>query len=478
MTDGIAKVNKIFRNTRVLSVAAFSFLFAYLLSFLFEGQVLYKIIDVFDAQTEPYILSAIIAHLAGLFSCGYFIKSRRVSKLAMTGSMAVCLICTVPFFFAPSALWLFGLIIAGFTGGIAVAAWGYFLKTLTPKNERIKTCADVLIFSNMIMIAINVVAMNVSHIIGLMLSIICLIIGGALTWMLPANPTQVPLQKIRSKSFDDIKKPMVVLFLFVTVITINSGLMYQVINPAFDHLTGLVSWYWAVPYILTLAFVRNLPFKIKVHRSLFLYVGMGMIIAAFISFMLLGRGTTDYLVVDTLMLGACGIFDLFWWSIIGETLDYTSNPVKVFGIGLSANVLGVLLGDVLGVSITSIELSGAEVAVIALSVVCITLVILPPLNQQLVILLKNNAYLNAYDRMDKKQQDEVIFLTKLIEPLTERERGVLQFVLAGKSNKEISAELFITENTVKTHVRNIFYKYDVSSRAELISTLLKNQAAT
>ena len=80
--------------------------------------------------------------------------------------------------------------------------------------------------------------------------------------------------------------------------------------------------------------------------------------------------------------------------------------------------------------------------------------------------------------MDKKQQDEVIFLTKLIEPLTERERGVLQFVLAGKSNKEISAELFITESTVKTHVRNIFYKYDVSSRAELISTLLKNQAAT
>ncbi|NLZ92136.1 MAG: response regulator transcription factor, partial [Clostridiales bacterium] len=45
----------------------------------------------------------------------------------------------------------------------------------------------------------------------------------------------------------------------------------------------------------------------------------------------------------------------------------------------------------------------------------------------------------------------------------------------GKSNREIAGALFISENTVKTHARNIFSKYDVASRAELISTLLKNQ---
>ena len=33
-------------------------------------------------------------------------------------------------------------------------------------------------------------------------------------------------------------------------------------------------------------------------------------------------------------------------------LDYTENPVKVFGIGLSANVFGVLSGDALGIAIT------------------------------------------------------------------------------------------------------------------------------
>jgi hypothetical protein len=53
-----------------------------------------------------------------------------------------------------------GLVAAGYTGGCAVAAWGFFLKRCTLKDERIKSCADVLIFSNIIMIAINVIAVN------------------------------------------------------------------------------------------------------------------------------------------------------------------------------------------------------------------------------------------------------------------------------------------------------------------------------
>ena len=459
---------------RNISVAAFSFLFAYLLSFLFEGQVLYSLLAHFGAQADSYILGAIVAHFAGLFSCGGFTKSPQMAKGIMVGGMLICLIATLPFFFPPSALWLAGMVIAGYAGGCSVAGWGYFLKTYTPKNQRIKSCAQVLIFSNLIMIAINVEAIHGSPFVGLILSLLCLVIGAALTWKLPADAEKAQREDSRQRLSGDLKKPILVLFLFVAVITVNSGLMYQVINPAFQHLTGLVSWYWAVPYIVALVFMRNFPLKTK--RPLFLYIGMGMIMAAFISFMLLGRNRADYFVVDTLMLGACGIFDLFWWSIIGEMLDYAQNPVKVFGIGLSANVFGVLCGDVLGVVVTSIQLPRAEVTVIALTVVCVTLVILPPLNRQLVMLLKSHAYLTAYERMNEKQQKTIIHQIKMIDPLTNREQDVLQLILSGKSNKDIAAALFISESTVKTHLRNIYSKYDVNSRAELISTILKNQA--
>ncbi len=282
-----------------------------------------------------------------------------------------------------------------------------------------------------------------------------------------------PSKLLKKKARADINKPLLLLCFFVFIITINSGLMYQVINPAFQHLTGLASWYWAVPYIVALVIMRNLPTEAK--RSRILYVGMAMIMGAFISFMLLGRNTFNYLVVDTLMLGACGIFDLFWWSILGEMLDYTDNPAQLFGIGLSANVFGVLFGGVLGMVVTFIGLPGAEVAVIALTVVCVTLVILPPLNRQLVLLLKNHSYLAAYDNMSQSQQTDVIEQVRTLDPLTVREQEVLQLILSGKSNRGIAEALFISESTVKTHARNIYSKYDVRSRAELISTLLKNQ---
>ena len=460
-------------NARRISVAGFSFIFAYILSFQFEGQVLYSLLDLRGTDADRYILAAIIAHFAGLFTCGLFVKSQAAARSMMLGGMGLCLAASVPFFFAPSSLWLSGLIVSGYFSGCAVAAWGFFLRAFTPKNERIKSCADVLIYSNLLMIAVNVFAMNRSPFIGLSLSMLCLVIGIAFIWMLPLGQENEQNKTFKNKTHGGIKNQLILLCFFVFIITINSGLMYQVINPAFEHLTGLVSWYWAVPYIVALVIMRNLPMKAK--RSRILYIGMAMIIGAFISFMLLGRNTSDYLTVDTLMLGACGIFDLFWWSILGEMLDYSDNPTQTFGIGLSANVFGILCGGVLGMAVTSMGLPGAEVAVIALTVVCVTLVMLPPLNNQLVLLLKSHAYLAAYDNMSQSQQTDIVRQTKTLDPLTVREQEVLQLILSGKSNREIAGALFISESTVKTHARNIFSKYDVGSRAELISTLLKNQ---
>jgi len=49
--------------------------------------------------------------------------------------------------------------------------------------------------------------------------------------------------------------------------------------------------------------------------------------------------------------------------------------------------------------------------------------------------------------------------------LTERELEVLRLVSAGKSNREIAAELFISDHTARRHLQNIFRKLGVSSRA-------------
>lgn len=53
-------------------------------------------------------------------------------------------------------------------------------------------------------------------------------------------------------------------------------------------------------------------------------------------------------------------------------------------------------------------------------------------------------------------------------PLSNRELEILKLVAQGKSNKELASELFISINTVKVHLSNIFQKLNVSSRAEAI----------
>lgn len=56
----------------------------------------------------------------------------------------------------------------------------------------------------------------------------------------------------------------------------------------------------------------------------------------------------------------------------------------------------------------------------------------------------------------------------LIEPLTAREIEVLRLIQAGLSNREIADKLYLTLNTVKVHVKNIFAKLDVESRTQAV----------
>lgn len=58
--------------------------------------------------------------------------------------------------------------------------------------------------------------------------------------------------------------------------------------------------------------------------------------------------------------------------------------------------------------------------------------------------------------------------------LSEREKEVLQLISQGLGNKEISEQLFISESTVKNHLRNILDKLHLQNRMQLIAFAYKN----
>jgi len=64
----------------------------------------------------------------------------------------------------------------------------------------------------------------------------------------------------------------------------------------------------------------------------------------------------------------------------------------------------------------------------------------------------------------------------LASPLTQREAEILQMVSQGKGNKAIASRLSLSEGTVKSHLRNIYRKLRVQTRAEAAAQAARMEA--
>lgn len=59
------------------------------------------------------------------------------------------------------------------------------------------------------------------------------------------------------------------------------------------------------------------------------------------------------------------------------------------------------------------------------------------------------------------------------EPLSPREKEVLSELCNGKSYKKVAESLFISQDTVRTHIRNIYRKLEVNSKAQAVAKAFK-----
>ncbi len=77
----------------------------------------------------------------------------------------------------------------------------------------------------------------------------------------------------------------------------------------------------------------------------------------------------------------------------------------------------------------------------------------------------------ALNKRDQEERAEQVPAPKL----TEREMQVLKLVAKGMNNRDIAKELFISENTVKNHVRNILEKLQIHSRMEAVMIAVREK---
>ena len=68
---------------------------------------------------------------------------------------------------------------------------------------------------------------------------------------------------------------------------------------------------------------------------------------------------------------------------------------------------------------------------------------------------------------------EGIALHVVDEPLSEREIAILRLISVGRANKEVAWELQLSEETVKSHMKNIFAKLDVADRTHAVTVAVR-----
>ncbi|KUO58093.1 MAG: hypothetical protein APF84_16805 [Gracilibacter sp. BRH_c7a] len=453
-----------------LSIISFTLFSAWLLSVPFEGQILYARINNSGVDKELLFILAIFANFLGLFICGFFVKRQDSAKVTMIISLVVCIAGSLIFFLPFSMLWYLAIVNISFFAGLLIASWGFYYKAYSEFKDRFKTAADVIIYSNILMIFLSVLTTITTAFIALGTSIVLLIAALLLVFRLDDHPIDRVSKAIKSVEQNSVSssilKPLLFLYIFILIITINSGLMYRVVSPAFEYLAPLTNYYWAMPYILALVILRNLPRKF--NQSYILYIALAMVGLAFIAFMRLDSSFVSYLIIDTLMLGAFGVFDLFWWSVLGGFLDYSKMPAQIFGVGLSMNVMGIFLGGIIAKRFIVIDNDYITISVIALIVIFIVLIMLPILNTLLTKVLRNHVFLNHLDSRDESEQQKTFAESELDKQLTEKEKEVVQLLLRGYTYKGISGKLHISENTMKFHIKNIYQKLHINNKMELI----------
>ena len=61
--------------------------------------------------------------------------------------------------------------------------------------------------------------------------------------------------------------------------------------------------------------------------------------------------------------------------------------------------------------------------------------------------------------------------SKINTPLTQREFDILEGLYEGKTNRQLAESQFVSVNTVKTHIKNIYEKMNTHTRSETVALI-------
>lgn len=277
-------------------------------------------------------------------------------------------------------------------------------------------------------------------------------------------------------------------FVLVTIGILFCGKTLQPIEQLPDSHSGIRShslFIWAGILVILLSLVKNIGFYFPISdlsesnirlEFTHIFYAVGLVIAGLINdhnrkwgavtciaslifpfAMLLLRGQVDSSAILWIISYFFFAFFVTYRIVLFVDLSMCGNCLFLAGIGLLCGRVGDALGAGLGMALNS----NIVVLVLTSSALFIVTVIL------------FFYFYEIYYKNASEGQNETIRIDSFIEQygFTAREKEVLILILNKSSNSKIADSLFISESTVKFHVKNILKKTHCANRKELLSLL-------
>jgi DNA-binding CsgD family transcriptional regulator len=255
------------------------------------------------------------------------------------------------------------------------------------------------------------------------------------------------------------------LYLLFIVIYISGGFTYAGIFPKFEPYTFIAKYYNVQPLFFTVLIAGALADL--VGRKTMLYIGFGMVGLSFTAFMMPASYVSYFLTQTCTQIG-WGFVNTYVWTVSADMSNHYGKR-HIAARGVACMLFGTVLGAVLAHFFNQAQVThDALYAAATLIPIFVGLIIVNLIPETLRFDL---AHTQDYDfsvaENGDSKADQLYSHMEALNALTSREREIAMLLIEDMTRNEICQTLNISINTLKTHIRHIYKKLDVTSKEGL-----------
>lgn len=258
---------------------------------------------------------------------------------------------------------------------------------------------------------------------------------------------------------------------FAFVFQLISGFMYGSLFSRYQHV-ALVPGVELVFYVAAVGMALLL---LKKQHTLLLALAIITAMFAFSVFLVPMVATVN--LSYFLIQAAAGFYDFYLVTLLLSQRDI----VRAFGLGIAVSCFGIICGKLVAISLPEVPSVLAALSNIVL-IVSVLLLYRQMLAEQNAKQKTNDVaglQVNTAKKIKEKspvvienpQQLQLVLPPNLSRLFSAQEKAVLACIVNGKTYKEAADELEISESTIKTYMKRIYVKLDISNKKQLFSRL-------